>query len=82
MPCLIFYFGHAWCIYILPSSCFNLQIQSIKKKREKKYHAIESNWGKNRKACGNSSEDESKIGKKRERETKIQKYLTIIHRIC
>jgi len=37
----------------------------------KKYHAIESNWGKNRKACGNSSEDESKIGKKRERERKV-----------
>ena len=28
-------FGHAWCICILPSSCFNLQIRSSKKKQKK-----------------------------------------------
>ena len=32
----MFYFGHAWCIYILPSSCFNLQIRTVKKNDEKK----------------------------------------------
>ena len=30
------YFGHAWCICILPSSCFNLQIHTVKKNENKK----------------------------------------------
>ena len=33
----MFYFDHAWCIYILTSSYFNLQIRTVLKKIEKKW---------------------------------------------